>query len=216
MTTYAVDEIIVRGTRIRSWRTVFTGMYRFGGPPPPSPGPDGQFDELPPDYTPEVIDPCPGEPEDDSKHPGNVDAGALRKAAGLAATDIRNRQNLDVEYAAGIVRTAGGGLRTTELTKGDAEGFRLVIPARPGEILVGVVHNHPPGGGIYPSDVDNSTDNLGDWGRLEKLIQNGHANPKSVQYILGPDGKLREYTSDMRSATDGPGIGGVGCETDGD
>ncbi len=188
-------------------------MYRFGGPPPPSPGPDGQFDELPPDYTPEVLDPCSGEPEDDSKHPGNVDAGALRKAAGLAATDIRNRQNLDVEYAAGIVRTAGGGLRTSELTEGDAKGFRLVIPARPGEILVGIVHNHPTGGGIYPSDEDNAANPPGDWGRLDLLVQAGDAHPKTVQYILGPDDKLREYTSDMRSATDGQTIGGVGCET---
>ena len=119
------------------------------------------------------------------------------------------------EYAAIIYMTTDGQIRTTDLFKGQtvaealalgqvAPETKLSAPADLGDgVILAVIHSHPDLGydsaeedhdNWYPSDRPDS----GDYYSFEQLVGRDPRFANNVafaQYILGPDGLLREFNA---------------------
>jgi len=121
---------------------------------------------------------------------------------------------IEREYAAIIYMTTDGQIRMTSLVAGqtvaEAQAAGLIAPETHltvpsdlgGGVILAVVHSHPDVGydilgdleNLYPSDRVGS----GDYYAFEQLA--GHDprfanNAAFAQYILGPDGQLREFNA---------------------
>jgi hypothetical protein len=112
-----------------------------------------------------------------------------------AKPDDQNR-----EYLALIYRDGNGVIRTTELFQGPSNGESASIPSLQAigvaaAQIVGVVHNHPSqvfNTSSYEYDVNRLPSN-GDWAMADQIIGAG-ADPNTLAlYVLGTDGRLREF-----------------------
>jgi hypothetical protein len=117
------------------------------------------------------------------------------------------------EYAAIVWMTPDGQIHTSALDRGQtvaealalgqtAPATNITVPNLNGGIILAVVHSHPDIGYDAAGDLENRypsdrpTD--GDYTTFEALV--GHDarfsnNAAFAQYILGPDGVLREYNA---------------------
>jgi hypothetical protein len=182
-------------------------------PPPPRPTP-GQF-YNPGDYggwdghdTSEPWVPqYPPPPQTPCELDQAMDGLAQQIEAMIKATPDWNAR----EYGAYILRDADGYLHIGQFMRGEtvAEaiqagraapslGYQTTIPA--GWSVVGAVHSHPDVGYDNAADLVNRYPSLypggGDYNAFDRVIGGSpHFAPAAIfaQYILGPDGLLREF-----------------------
>jgi hypothetical protein len=121
---------------------------------------------------------------------GDIKIGPLSRGDSAAEAQARAIANGETSYAP----------RTSIALPGEFGGWANDDPARP--LILAVVHSHPDIGytaredllNYYPSDGDYF--NMAQWMKDDSRFSNYFSNHAGfAQYILGPDGTLREFNA---------------------
>jgi len=150
------------------------------------------------DETPDPVAACK------SNDPATIDAYSDALAVASSNTIRAQSDFTRREYGQLIYRDAQGSIRLTALVTGTPTSTTFnfaqlgVSPAN----VVGVVHNHPRD--VYNTSAQEMQINLnpsnGDWATADSLVQAG-ANADLLQlYVVGTDGRLREFDYNNKSS----------------
>jgi len=188
------QTIIVTAPPLPPQRSILPPGSGGGGAPPPSGrGGSGGGGTTPPRNDPKHD--C-GNPANKQREDG-ADAAAQQAAAQIAS--IPASTTIEIGYY--IIQRANGSVDLGPQAQGTNQGIDSLSPGwlNSGDIIIGTVHNHPvnvtvPGMAALPTPSQRDWDNF----TVTTNRNSGHVAPdyQFSVYILGPDGKLREYKRD--------------------